>query len=267
MTNTHCIQNPRARTSLDPFLARTSFTNADHPAIRDHAAALTAGLETTAEKAVALYRWVRDEVRYTMGSWNQTASETLTLRVGTCSNKANLLVALARSIGIPAAFRVQYVDVKTYFEGGFIPMLKKMVRDVTIHVYVALWIDGEWVKCDPADDRALSESIVAIVPHAIVLDFDGKNDSTIPFRKEGIRSDVGPVASIDEQLSRRAKFPASYSRVFGLLISFMRQNGAKYTANDDLTRARIERDFRAFLAADHREDHDAFAAEEARLAS
>jgi hypothetical protein len=62
--------------------------------------------------------------------------------------------------------------------------LKEQVGDTFYwHSYTELNIDGKWVKCTPAFDKALCER-AKVVP----LDFDGLNDSLFqPFDQVGRR--------------------------------------------------------------------------------
>jgi hypothetical protein len=145
------------------------------------------------------------------------------------------------------------VATDAYFAGGYIPMVRKLTRDVAIHVYATLFLDGSWVRCDPTDDRTLCESIVAIVPHAATLDWDGTHDAVIPFPAGSVQSDRGPLLDIDAQLSSGARIPPAAKRVFGRLVVYMRTNGRRYTEDSDICRARIEDDFRRYLASLDRE--------------
>lgn len=239
---------PRESADLRAFLTATQMCDADDAAVRDVAAEVTRQARTPRESAVALFYWVRDEIEYTMGDWNWRASETLRLRKGTCSNKANLMVAMARSLGIPAGFHVQYVATPSYFSGSFIPLVQRSVRDKAIHVYVALFLDGRWVKCDPTDDKALSDAIEAVVPHARAFEFDGEHDTVMPFAAGSVVSDRGPFADIDGDLTRDARISTAHKRMFGRFVAFMRTYGARYRQDSPEERGRIETDFCRFLA-------------------
>jgi len=211
---------------------------------------------------VALFYWVRDEIAYTMGDWGWRASDTLALRIGTCSNKANVMVAMARALGIAAGFHVQVVSTRSYFSGGFIPMVRRAVRDTAVHVHVGLHLDGRWVKCDPTDDEELSNAIEAIVPHARAFDFDGERDALIPFAPGSVASDEGPLVEIDAQLSRTPRIDEVEKRMFGAYVAYMREFGARYRHDSDAERARIEADFRDFLATADPHTHEALATKE-----
>ena len=56
--------------------------------------------------AVRIFDWVRDEVKYSFGYWNVKASETMRKMSGMCANKANLQIAMLRTAGIPAGYKV-----------------------------------------------------------------------------------------------------------------------------------------------------------------
>lgn len=233
---------------LADFVAATQMCDAGSEAIHAAALEITRGTRTQREAAVALFYWVRDEVEYTMGDWNWRASETLRLRKGTCSNKANLMVAMARALGIPAGFHIQYVTTDSYFRGAFIPLIQRSVRDRAIHVYVTLWLDGRWVKCDPTDDKALCDSIDQVVPHATTLDFDGEHDAMLPFREGSVLSDRGPFSDIDADLTREARISAAHKALFGRFVAFMRDSGGRYDKETAAVTAQIEADFLEFFA-------------------
>lgn len=252
---------------LAAYLAATPWCDADHPCIRALSDELTRGLATQAEKAAALFAWVRDAVPYTLGDWNWRASETLALRRGTCSNKANLLVALARAAGIPAGFHVMSIRTRHYFGVGLIPMIRRVVRGESVHVYAAMHLGGRWVKCDPTDDAPLCRSIVKILPHAHLVEFNGVDDAVHGFAPDAILGDRGTLASLDDLLSRKPGFSASAQRVFGHFIRYMREHGGRYSLDDADCQARIERDFRAWLTRHHADDLADLTADETRAAA
>ena len=62
-------------------------------------------VEDKQQKADCIYRFVK-EFPYALEDWDVKASETLQKGWGMCSGKTNLLVALLRSLGIPARYRI-----------------------------------------------------------------------------------------------------------------------------------------------------------------
>ena len=90
--------------------------DSDHPKITDYASRV-AGEGSDREKALRLYYAVRDGLRYDpyntpMKREAYLASTTLGAGHGYCVNKAGLMAALCRAVGIPA--RVGYADVRNH---------------------------------------------------------------------------------------------------------------------------------------------------------
>jgi len=75
------------------------------PEIMAKAIELTENCSTTRQKFWRLFGFVK-ELPYGLEDWDVTASETLAKGWGMCSGKSNLLVALLRSLDIPAKYRV-----------------------------------------------------------------------------------------------------------------------------------------------------------------
>ncbi len=165
------------------YLHATRFIDSADPAIRAFAHKALGDAETIKDKALALYRAVRDWIQYDpyidfMDPAEFRASAVLRAGKGFCVGKSALLTAAARAAGIPA--RPGYADVRNHLTSK---RLKELVDgDVFYwHSYTELNIDGKWVKCTPAFDNALCER-ARITP----LDFDGVNDSLFhPFDRAG----------------------------------------------------------------------------------
>ena len=88
---------------------------------------------------------------------------------GYCVEKANLLGACARALGIPA--RLGFANVRNHIGTA---RLEKMLRtDVLVfHGYVELYLEEHWVKATPAFNAALCRRL-GVAP----LAFDGRHDS------------------------------------------------------------------------------------------
>ncbi len=87
----------------------------------------------------AIYRWVRDRIRYVADPVDvesiATPTVTMTTRAGDCDDKATLFAALVESIGYPSRF-----VVAAYQRPGQLE-----------HVYVQVLIDGHWVDADTTE--------------------------------------------------------------------------------------------------------------------
>jgi transglutaminase-like putative cysteine protease len=166
------------------YLRATPFVDWDDPAIQAFARSAVGEARTAKDKAIALYRAVRDSIQYDpyidfFDPAEFRASAVLRAGKGFCVGKSAVLAAAARVCGIPA--RPGYADVRNHLTSQ---RLRDRVGDTFCwHSYTELNVDGKWVKCTPAFDSALCER-AKIKP----LDFDGVNDSLFhPFDQAGRR--------------------------------------------------------------------------------
>ena len=202
----------------DPALAPTRFLDSDTPALRDFALE-SAGKGNDRDRAVRLYRAVRDGIRYDPYSFRVNprifvASHCLTAPSAFCVPKAILLSAAARAAGIPA--RVGFADVRNHLSS---PKLSAMMGSDVFrwHGYSLLQIDGNWVKATPAFDIGLCDRF-GVHP----LDFDGTEDSIYhPYDTAGRRhmEYVSEVGVFDEfpfdrfAADMRRHYPAMLARL------------------------------------------------------
>jgi hypothetical protein len=155
--------------------------------------------------AVAVFEFVRDEVLYTFGAWGVPASATLERRTGMCTNKSNLLVALLRRAGIPAAYGVLNVNARDYF-GVVGPLfLTRYMSQTSTHVYAAALIDGRWIKCDPSTDRELSDRTAHFCMQTVLVEWDGEHNSMDFLDPNHVYADLGLFADIGDRLRRPAR--------------------------------------------------------------
>ena len=160
---------------MDEYLKCTYAVDCDSESIRQQAHELTAGVDTAAEKAVALFYFVRDGIRYNpyvpmFTLEDNRASTTLGRGEGYCVQKAVLLAALARAAGIPA--RLGFADIRNHILPRKMAQIMKGENLFVYHGYVSLYIDGRWVKATPAFDIEMCRR-QRIVP----VDFDGASDA------------------------------------------------------------------------------------------
>src|SRR3974377_725574 len=143
------------------FLEPTRFINSDAPNVREFARDTVKGAQHGIERAIALYRAVRDGVLYdpyvdVTDPRSYRASDVLALGRAYCVGKACLLAAAARAAGIPA--RVGYADVRNHMTS---PRLYALLgTDVFVwHSYADLYVDGRWVKATPAFNASLCDRL------------------------------------------------------------------------------------------------------------
>ena len=155
------------------YLRPTPSIDCDNESIRQNADDLTKGQDKDASKATSLFYFVRDKIKYNPIPLDffegYRASRTLERREGFCVEKACLLAAFARAVGIPA--RLRLADIRNHLVSD---RLREMMGTnlFSYHGYSELYIDGRWVKATPAFDLRMCQEN-RIIP----VDFDGNNDA------------------------------------------------------------------------------------------
>jgi len=161
---------------MEIYLKPTPVIDCNAPPVREKAQNLTADKENDVEKAKSLFYFVRDEIKYNpyvlhnLVEHNK-ASVTLSRKEGYCVQKAILLAALARAIGIPA--RLGFADIRNYITPQKLLELMNGSNLFIYHGYCELYIGQKWVKATPAFDLEMCQKY-----HIIPVEFDGKNNAT-----------------------------------------------------------------------------------------
>ena len=144
------------------------------PDILDFAADILRSTPDQTEAVIQAYYNIRDGYRYDPYAVNldrdhMKASAFLHRKNGYCIEKANLLGAVARAMGVPA--RLGFGDVRNHI--GTDKLEKQLGTDLMVfHGYTDLYLNGKWVKATPALNKELCNKL-GVEP----LEFDGKNDS------------------------------------------------------------------------------------------
>lgn len=160
---------------MDKYLKCTDFIDCDNKVIKDKAYKVIKGLQTDKEKAVALYYFVRDEIKHNAYAPlhdldRYKASKILEAGNGVCQQKAILLVALARAAGIPA--RIGLVDVRDHLISDTFREMIGGIDILPLHGYAELCIDGRWIHASPAYDIDICRR-----KRFVPVEFDGQNDA------------------------------------------------------------------------------------------
>ena len=166
------------------YLAPTAVIDCDKHSIIDTARRLTNNKQDDPEKAKSLFFFVRDKIKYNIYLPKLTlkdnkASVTLQREEGYCVQKAVLLAALARAIGIPA--RLSFSDIRNFIVPK--PLLEQRggINLFVYHGYNELYINGRWVKAVVAFDNITCEK-----NRLIPVCFDGLNNALLPkYNRDG----------------------------------------------------------------------------------
>lgn len=158
----------------DEYLRPTEFLDSDSPAVIRFAEQCVSGASSDRERAALLYYAVRDGFHYDpylldLRREGLRASSLLARDRGYCVEKAVLLAASARAIGIPS--RLSFYIVRNHLATGRLEQLLK-TDYLVFHGAAELLIDGEWQKATPAFNKKLCD-LLGVAP----LEFDGSGDS------------------------------------------------------------------------------------------
>ncbi|MDE2364249.1 MAG: transglutaminase family protein [Hyphomicrobiales bacterium] len=169
---TDILSDSEARLYTDP----AEYVDSDHPAVIAFAREHAPDVLGAREKVAALYKAVRDGIRYNPYV-KMTVPETFRASSvaaagnGYCVGKAALYAAACRVHGIPA--RVGFADVRNHLTT---PKLREsMGTDLfTWHGFTQVHVDGDWRKATPTFNASLCEKL-GVHP----LDFDGREDALL----------------------------------------------------------------------------------------
>jgi transglutaminase-like putative cysteine protease len=158
---------------MSTFLEETHSLNFNHPDFNEFLKGFNFSDNPT-ENAKEAYFKIRDLFLYDpyhldLNKNALIASEIIKKRRAWCVEKALIMVACCRAIGIPARFGFAIVTNHIGVE-----KLTNYLRrhEIVFHGYVEVFLENKWIKCTPAFDKR-----VCRLSGVSTLDWDGKNDS------------------------------------------------------------------------------------------
>ena len=171
------------RSDLNLYLRPTFVIDCDSEAVKEKAALLTEKYDSRKEKSKVLFYFVRDEIKYNpyvaFHSFNRSdyrASKTLQREEGYCIQKAVVLTALARAVGIPA--RLGFADIRNHLAPK--KLIEMMGTNMFVyHGYSEFWLNNRWVKVTPAFNIEMCNKF-DIKP----VEFDGVTDAVFHERNK-----------------------------------------------------------------------------------
>jgi transglutaminase-like putative cysteine protease len=229
----------------DPFLRGTLFCDIADPEIGRLAATFDQPGVAKRDIAVQVFDFAQNGIAYEVGNWQRSASQTLRRRKGTCTNSANLMVALLRRLGIPAGYGVLTVSGREYLGPAIPRRLTCRVSERSKHTYVCVRLDDEWLRCDPSDDKALSTASHHLNPQCTPVTWTGVGDALLNLDPAHILDDEYPLANIDAVMAKPMRFAMRVPvRIGNHFIEFLRDRASLI---DDTTE--VERHFEQWLSA------------------
>jgi transglutaminase-like putative cysteine protease len=117
------------------------------PAIRTLAERIVAGAVTRRERALACFRFVRDEIRFGFAPRFDLATpeETLASGVGHCNPQATLFASLLCAVDVEA--RLHAVTITREILDGIFPD-RAAPPERLAHTFTEVRLDGDWVPVD-----------------------------------------------------------------------------------------------------------------------
>jgi len=159
---------------LGLYLKPTFVIDSNSEVIREKVTSLTERCSSQKDKAKELFYFVRDGIKYNpylalCSFEDYRASRTLLRGEGFCIQKAVVLAAVARAVGIPA--RLGFADIRNHLAPK--ELVELMGTNVFFyHGYAELWLDNRWVKATPAFNIEMCDKF-GIKP----VEFDGSGDA------------------------------------------------------------------------------------------
>jgi hypothetical protein len=159
---------------MEEYLQPTEFLDCDNERVREFADKHAGLASTDVERAVRLYYAVRDGFQYDpyvldLRRQALKASSLLAKTRGYCVEKAILLAASARAIGIPS--RLSFYIVRNHIATE--RLAKALEKDYLVfHGAAEMYLDNKWVKTTPAFNKRLCD-FLGVEP----IEFDGGTDA------------------------------------------------------------------------------------------
>jgi Transglutaminase-like superfamily len=142
-------RHPRDPEARQPSETPVALADADHPLVREAAAKLVEGSASQREQLDRFVLFVRDEILFGFPPNGDmtAASDTLRLGIGQCNTKGTLLLALCRSVGIPA--RLHFAPIRRSIQRGLYSGVWYLLLPRHLsHAWLEVNVDGRWRRVD-----------------------------------------------------------------------------------------------------------------------
>lgn len=187
--------------AMQDYVAATRMCDCDNPWLRKSAGEIIDGTCTPEEKALKIFYYVRDNIRFSFAYSRSRASQILKRGYGECGNKTKAQVALLRAVGIPT--RIRWVQAESKVLHHLIAdFVYKNLPPVVSHFWCECHLDGKWVSCEllldkPLYDGMLMEGLIT-KEQVPTIDWDGKTDLIL--LTQWITEDHGHLPSFEEAM-------------------------------------------------------------------
>jgi len=166
----------REESDMNVYLKPTFTIESDHDQIIETAKKIIGDCQTDKEKAIRLFYFVGDMIYYNVNMVSVfeedfKATATLQWQQGYCVQKAVLLTALGRAVGIPT--RLAFAKIKNHQLSPDI--LQRLGTNIfPRHGYNQFYLNGRWISVTATFNKTLCEKM-----NWPTVAFDGENDSIL----------------------------------------------------------------------------------------
>jgi hypothetical protein len=172
---------PVTAAGMSSYLQRTDMAQSDDAGIHAKAVQITAGATSEAEAVNAIMDFIRTQLPDSSSTTPNDAVSSLNSHAGSCKNRANLALALLRSVGIPARLVTGLVSGQEYH---VVYVLGDEEHDTSfgwgneLHVWVEIYYPqkGTWVPYDPGLNKGFVDT--RHVMSGTALDTNVENPAT-----------------------------------------------------------------------------------------
>ena len=183
------------------YLETTKLCDWENPALQTKAKEIAAGAVNPEEKAVKIFTFVRDNIRFSLAYSRSKASQTLQKEYGECGTKTNLQVAMLRAAGIPARYR--WVEAKRTVLAHLVEdfVYKHMPATVS-HFWCECWLRGRWFSWEALLDKPLYEGMLraGLITKAEIPTIDWGGETDLILLRPWITQEYGTLPSYDNVL-------------------------------------------------------------------
>ncbi len=184
----------------------------DNPILKDKFKRITEGKESLRDKAIAIYEFVRDEIKFGYNyDDNLKASEIIQDGYGQCNTKATVLMALLQMLELPVRIHGFKID-KILQKGVFTGLFYKLAPQKILHSWIEVKIEDNWINLEgfildsdyisalqnyfPSKQNFCGYGAATLNLQKPQVDWNGQDHTYI--QKEGIVEDLGVFSSPDE---------------------------------------------------------------------
>jgi transglutaminase-like putative cysteine protease len=172
-------------------IQKSVYCDFDHPAVSRLARDLANDEPDPSRLPLAIFKYIRDNIRFGFDLARVKASETLAKGYGVCYNKSLLLVALLRSNKIPA--RMACHPLKREFIRPAMGEACQTLTETFNHCFTQVQLNGKWVAVDATLDTSTYQKLFK--PHQVSWGIDWDCEKEMELYTEHI---AGPAVVIED---------------------------------------------------------------------